>query len=307
MRHIIRKSFFGLGPAPAVAPTAPVNPTKIGGRSKNPNLYAELTPFESQPTAPYNDGNDVFDTLIDDYYASPWLTEPNKQTLRDNWDMVVNEDYGSILMKTISAGTQGFFYKGDGVYEPNQANAGNVVNTVDWSDKYDAMRCFYWLYWTDAGSSCGIIHGGIQRPTAGTSNFGGVSIEHMRSFNYTPSIAWADGDGNSGRVYMGTQTQTNSDTTCVQIEFIKGSHCKIEMYYNNPGVTNFALCSDPPNWNFDTPANCATLDMSVSGLNQMVPVNPSFFAQLSSAGTPGRFGKWCWECRPIGGKWKYLK
>lgn len=307
MKRIIYDSFFGLGPAPAVAPTAPVNPTKIGGKSKNPNIYAELTPFESQPDPPYNDTNDVFDSLIDDYYASPWLTAPSQQTLRDGWDMVANETYGSILMRTIAVGTQGFFYKGDGVYEPNQANAGNVVNTVDWSDKYDAMRCFYWLYWTDAGSSCGIIFGGGTRPTIGSSNFGGFSIEQMRSFNYSPSIAYGNGDGASGRTYMGTVTNTASDTSCVQWEFVKGSHIKMEMYQIQNGVLNFANCIDPPDWDFDTPANCATVDMSGSGYNQIVPVNPSFFAQLGGSNVVGRLGKWACEIRPIGGKWKYLK
>lgn len=307
MKRHIYKSFFGLGAGPGVAPTSPGSKTKVGGKSKVDNLYYELTPYESQPTPPYNNGNDVFGDLSSDFEPSPWLSAGDKASLIAADLMVENPSYGYIALKTISAGTQGFYYVGDGIYIPNQDDAGNITNTVDWSDKYDAVRGFCWFRYVDAGASAGVIPCGLaQRPTTGTSSFGGLSIDVYRSFNHTLSIGYDNGDGGSGRAYMGTQTALQNDTTCVQWEFVKGSHCKLEMYYNT-GALDFSPCSDPPDWNFDTPANVATVDLSGSGYNQLVPVNPSFFAQLSAAGHPGYWGKWAWECRPIGGKWKTLK
>lgn len=281
--------------------------TGFGGEDSIDNFFDDLQFWQDNTEWPHNY------RLMDQsahparYEHAYWMTVGEKTEMTSEWVKIYNVNYGGISYQISTAGGwTGFYLVRNGRYVPGQVYAGNTTNTDDWSTKYDGMRGFLWDYWTSSNASDQHNFIIAERPTRGSTNFGGITLSVDRNNTSKWRVSVADGNGGATQNYLAGVPDCASDSCALQWEFVKGSHFKFKMYQNVNGSLNFSSFV-PPTWPMAETGYYVNVSLAASPLNSMVPITPCIISASSVESGNGRIGRFCYELRGIGNdEWETL-
>lgn len=226
-----------------------------------------------------------------------FLSEAYKTEVSSEWKVAATGTY--VNMTNAAAGTTGgLAYAGFGRYWPWAVANGYTTATVDFSALYDGVRGLFWCWWQNDDPSDSAYLDIANRPTIGSTNFGGISIRADRNASSYWGIVAHDGNGNS------TTQNTNLGTgiwAACQFEFIKAQHIKLHVV--NAGSEGGMV---EPAWPVPTSGQYKTISLTGSGYNAMVPIMPLVSAGSSLDQTIARLCRVSLEYRRIGNDWEHF-
>lgn len=231
----------------------------------------------------------------------------DKTEMRDEWTIVESAVQGGLLfVSAVPSGWTAAYIIDKGRYIPSQVAAGRTENTLNWSTKYDAMRGVIWDYYIEPNPSDGHYYMIAERPTVGSTNFGGIYVTVDRNNSSQWRILTNNGDGGTSSDFIAGAVSIINDTSALQFEFVKGSHVTLKMYANVHNALDFSGFS-MPTWPIAESGNYVKRLLNTGTYAQLTPISPLLAMQSSlGTGATGRIHRWAFECRAVGGAWKYL-